>query len=354
MTEDPSIIEPVRYVLVAFVGFIISIAGTYFLIRHLLKRQILDRPNERSSHEVPTPRGGGIAIVGAAGAAWLTGAALAGKLGLPDVVILAAAILLGAVCFIDDLRGLGAVPRLLAQVAAVAPGLWLISDQGGLFHAVFPAALDLAATGFLWLWFINLFNFMDGIDGITGVEICAIGVGVAGLAALGASEARLIDPALALTAAALGFLVWNWRPASIFMGDVGSIPMGYLLGWLLINAGAGTGEHGSAVAACLVLPAYYLADASITLARRLSRGENIFQAHRQHFYQQAAIRGIGHAAICGSVIVANAALMLTAWFLAPERPAWGSALAALIVAILLRWMAAGWGWGNRAEQPGAK
>lgn len=335
-------IEPVRLILVATIGFFASAAGTGLLIRYLIRRQILDRPNERSSHAVPTPRGGGIAVLGSVVAAWLVGLGLSSGAATPDLVVLAASIVLGMVCFIDDLQGLKALPRLLAQCVAVIPGLWLIADHGGLFRAVFPIALDLAATGFLWLWFINLFNFMDGIDGIAGVEIATIGIGLCGLVASGSINPSLLEPALALTAGALGFLIWNWRPARIFMGDVGSIPLGYLIGWLLINAAQGNDGHGTAIVACLILPAYYLSDASITLGRRLLNRENVLQAHRQHFYQQAIIRGVGHATVCGWVIVANAGLVATAWLIASSHPVWAFAMASCIVAVLLLTMAGAW------------
>ena len=346
MTSDALIMEPIRLLIVTAVGFLASTLGTYFLTRYLTKRQILDRPNERSSHEVPTPRGGGIAVLGAVVVAWLIGLGLSDGIGASDITVLSAAVMLGAVCFIDDLRGLGALPRLAAQIVAVAPGLWFVSDGGGLFQAIFPAALDIAATGFLWIWFINLFNFMDGIDGISGVEIAAVGVGLAGLAALGLTAPAVLDPALALTAAALGFLVWNWRPARIFMGDVGSIPMGYLIGWLLITAapddsGAGADISGHQIA-WLILPAYYLADASITLVCRLLKKENILQAHRQHFYQKAVIRGVGHATVCRWIITANTGLVVTAWLIAPTRPAMALAVAAIIVLTLLARMAEPW------------
>lgn len=347
-----TVIEPVRLVSVAAVGFLASTVGTGLLIRYLTKRQILDQPNERSSHSVPTPRGGGIAVLGAVVAAWLTGLALSSNGGIPEIVILGASVLLGLVCFIDDLRGLKALPRLFMQCVAVAPGIWFISDHGGLFRAVLPPLLDLAATGFLWLWFINLFNFMDGIDGLTGVEIATIGIGLAGLVASGAVAPSLLDPALALAAGALGFLVWNWRPAGIFMGDVGSIPLGYLIGWLLINAGQGTAGHGTALVACLILPAYHLSDASITLGRRLLNRENVLRAHRQHFYQKAVIRGVGHGTVCGWVILANAGLIITAWFVAGPYPIWALAMASIIVAILLLQMAGA--WNNRPRQPEAE
>jgi UDP-N-acetylmuramyl pentapeptide phosphotransferase/UDP-N-acetylglucosamine-1-phosphate transferase len=328
-------IDPVRLILVALIGFGLSAGGTRLLIELLNRRQILDQPNERSSHTVPTPRGGGIAVLGSILIAWIAGLALSPDVAMFDLIILGAAAALGLVCFIDDLRGLQALPRLLAQAAAVAPGLWLLSDLGGLFRTFLPPALDLAATGFLWLWFINLFNFMDGIDGITGVQIVAIGIGLAGLVTTGAIAPSLLDPAIALTAGGLGFLVWNWRPARIFMGDVGSIPIGYLIGWLLINGSHGTAEQGTALAACLILPAYYLSDASFTLVRRLISGENVLRAHRQHFYQKAVIRGVGHGVVCGWVMLADGTLIIIAWFLAASHPLWAIASAGCIIMILL-------------------
>jgi UDP-N-acetylmuramyl pentapeptide phosphotransferase/UDP-N-acetylglucosamine-1-phosphate transferase len=352
MVGDMAPIEPVRLILVAAVGFFASTVGTNLLIRFLTRRQILDQPNERSSHTIPTPRGGGIAVLGAALAAWLMGTGLSAGGGMEDVVVLVASAGLGLVCFIDDWRGLSALPRLFAQCVAIVPGLWLISDQGGLFHSFLPPGLDIAATGLFWLWFINLFNFMDGIDGITGVEITSIGIGLAGLAASGAIAPSLLDPAIALTAAALGFLVWNWSPARIFMGDVGSIPIGYLLGWLLIGASQDVGDHGSGIVACLILPAYYLFDASITLGRRLWNRENVLQAHRQHFYQKAAIRGVRHKVVCGWVILANSGLIVTAWFIADLYPIWALALASLIVLLLLSRMIGA--WNTTPSQPEAK
>jgi UDP-N-acetylmuramyl pentapeptide phosphotransferase/UDP-N-acetylglucosamine-1-phosphate transferase len=183
---------------------------------------------------------------------------------------------------------------------------------------------------------------MDGIDGLTGVEIATIGIGLAGLAAGGVITPSLLDPALALTAAALGFLVWNWSPAGIFMGDVGSIPIGYLIGWLLINASSGTTDHGGALIACLILPAYYVADASITLGRRLLNGENVLQAHRQHFYQKAVIRGVSHGVVCGWVILANTGLVLAAWFLVGIYPIGALALAVFMIMVLLLQLSGVW------------
>ena len=150
---------------------------------------------------------------------------------------------------------------------------------------------------------------MDGIDGLAGSEAAAIGVGLLLFSALGSG----LDPGMALLAApilgaALGFLVWNWSPARIFLGDVGSTPLGYLIGFLLLDL-AVRGHWKVA----LILPLYFLADATITLLRRLLRGERIWQAHRQHFYQQAVRRGLGHAAVVRRVIAADLLLIGCAW-----------------------------------------
>lgn len=334
------IVEPIRLAIVATTGAAVSLIGTGLLIRFLAARRILDHPNARSSHSVPTPRGGGIAVLIAVTVGWLLGGWLAGRVAATDLLILAPALALGLVSFVDDLRSLPTLPRFLAQIAAILPGLWLLSEGGGgPFSQLLPIPLDLALTGFLWLWFTNLFNFMDGIDGITGIETASIGIGIAGLAAAGLVPADLIVPALTLSAAALGFLVWNWHPSRIFMGDVGSIPAGFLLGWLLIRAASGETGSGGAWAVALILPAYYLADATLTLLRRLVKGRNVLQAHREHFYQRAVIRGYGHAGVCGRVIAANAALILIAWAQVSIGPGVALCAAAAIVLMLLTWMA---------------
>jgi len=334
-------IEPVRLILIAGVGFLAAFAGTGVLAWYLARRRILDLPNERSSHSVPTPRGGGIAVVGALGLTWLIAAIWAPSSMPPDFPILAAAVLLACMCFIDDLRGLPALPRLGLQIAAVAFGIWHVKDEGGLFAGLLPTALDLLVTGFLWLWFVNLFNFMDGIDGITGVEMVSIGIALAGLAAIGAVTQSILPHAVAVTAVGLGFLVWNWRPARIFMGDVGSVPVGYLIGWILITAAGSAAENGVSPLIVLIPPAYYVADATITLLRRLARGENILEAHRQHYYQCAVIRGHGHDTVCMTIAMANLALAATAWFLAPQQ-IWMAAGASIVIVIgLLFWMTGG-------------
>lgn len=316
-----------------FVVFAATGIATGVVLKVLRRRAILDLPNHRSSHTIPTPRGGGIAVMAVLLPAWAA-IALADGAPPPDLLaVLAGALVLAAVSWIDDLRTLGWPIRLAVQLAAVALGLAAMAEDGLFFQGYLPFWLDRLAAAFLWLWFINLFNFMDGIDGMAGTEAACLGGGLA-LIALATGWPGLTAPlGLAVVAAALGFLVWNWPPAKLFLGDVGSVPLGYLLGWLLLDAAV-----AGAWAAALILPAYYLADATITLLRRLSRGEPIFEPHAQHFYQQAVRGGSSHAEVVRAVLFAN--LVLIALALGATR---GAVLAALVgaaatVAILLRYL----------------
>jgi UDP-N-acetylmuramyl pentapeptide phosphotransferase/UDP-N-acetylglucosamine-1-phosphate transferase len=324
-----------RLALAVLICFPIAWLATAATLRGLQRRGILDRPNARSSHSVPTPRGGGLAIMATLLPAWVV-IVLAGYASRAPLSALAAAAGLALVSWWDDRAELSPGLRLLVQACAVAAGLAALPGAGGVFQGWLPPALDLLATGLLWLWFVNLFNFMDGIDGIAGSEAAAIGGGVALIA--------LVEPAAiglgagllgaSLAAAALGFLCWNWHPARLFMGDVGSIPLGYLLGWLLLALAA-----AGFWAPALILPLYFLVDASWTLARRLLRGERIWQAHREHFYQRAVQAGRSHAAVVRRIILADLVLVgLAAWSV--RGPAWPALLlAAAVVALLLAGLA---------------
>ncbi len=317
---------------------LIACLGTRALIPLLRRAAVLDRPNERSSHVVPTPRGAGIAVVTAVLVPWLAVIAT-GLVGPRMLAICFGAALLAAISWVDDLGGLALSVRLVAQFVAVALGLLAAMPEGSpLFGGWLPPWLDAVAAAIVWVWFINLFNFMDGIDGLAGSEAAATGIGLVLYASVGMTR----DPGLAalsaaLAAAALGFLVWNWAPARIFLGDVGSVPLGYLIGFLLLDVTAGGGWK-----IALILPLYFLADSTITLLRRLSRGERFWLPHRQHFYQRAMQRGLGHAEIVYRVIAADVVLILCGW---ASENGWGiTALgaAAVVVAVLLLSLASEW------------
>ncbi len=315
----------------AVVVALVTWAATWLVLRLLRRWSVLDHPNDRSSHAIPTPRGGGLAVVPVLAATWLVAAALlpVGR-GMP----LAAALALGLalLSWRDDIKSLPIGVRLAGQIAAVAVMLWLAPPAALLFGGLLPPLADRLAAGLLWLWFINAFNFMDGTDGIAGVETASIGVGVALVAGVAGLYVLFPLAGLTLAGAAIGFLVWNWQPARLFLGDVGSVPLGFLLGWLLLSLAG----HGEPVAA-LILPAYFLADAGITLGRRIVRGERFWRAHRQHFYQRAVARGMSHASVARHVLAVNVVLIGLAVLAAAGQggPALGGAAVAL-TALLMR------------------
>ncbi|MDX9859687.1 MAG: glycosyltransferase family 4 protein [Rhodospirillales bacterium] len=312
-------------------------AATRLVLAVLRRRAILDHPNERSSHRVPTPRGGGLAVIPVLLAAWMAATLWGAAAAPPILTVCGLALALGVLSWIDDLKGLSPAWRLLGQAAAVAVALYAV-PPGPIFGGLLPGLLDTLAAALLWLWYINLFNFMDGIDGLSGVEAASTGGGLAVVAILAGLGPTLPTLGLTLAAAALGFLWWNWQPARIFLGDVGSVPLGFLIGWLLLT----TAAHGEAAAAVIVA-LYYLADATLTLGRRALRGEKVWRPHREHFYQQAVQQGASHARVATAVLVVNGLLAALA---AAAALGWaGPALAgaAAVVAALLLFLKGGAG-----------
>jgi UDP-N-acetylmuramyl pentapeptide phosphotransferase/UDP-N-acetylglucosamine-1-phosphate transferase len=315
----------------------VSCVGTRALIPLLRRGRLLDHPNERSLHATPTPVGGGIAVVAAILVAWL--ALIAAGAAPPRLLaVWFAAVMLAIVSWVDDVWPLSPAIRLGPQLAAVGIGLFALAP-GGVFQGWLPPLLDAMATALIWLWFVNLFNFMDGIDGLAGSEAAAIGIGLMLFAGLGVGgDPGLAALAGAIAAAALGFLVWNWAPARVFLGDVGSVPLGYLLGFLLLDV-AGRGAWKIA----LILPLYFLADATITIARRVLRGERVWRPHRQHFYQRAVARGLSHRSVMQRVVAADIALVGCGWAAENGGGLAALALAAAVVAALLLSLADGRG-----------
>jgi len=308
---------------VAAAALAVSAAATRAVIPLLRRKAVLDVPNERSSHRMPTPRGGGWGLLAgllpALAALW----ALDGAAGAAAPAALAGALLLAVVSWLDDRRGLGQATRLAAQAAAAALLLWSLPPDALVLQGVLPPWLDRLGTGIALVWFANLFNFMDGIDGIAGAEAAALGIGIALVATAAAVGGPLAGWGLALAAAAAGFLAWNWHPAKVFMGDVGSVPVGYLAGWLLVELAV-----AGVLAAALLLPMYFVADATYTLLRRALRGERVWRPHREHAYQRAYQRGLRHDAVVLRVTALNAALAALALAAAVAPPAAAAAAVA--------------------------
>lgn len=292
------------------------------LIGWLHRRAIMDVPNDRSSHVEVTPRGGGIATT--AGILLGIAAWIAVDPDSTAPLVLLGMATLAIVSWLDDRSGgLPVGIRLGAQAASVGLVLVTLPMDVTVTHGLVPVLLERLILFLAWMWFTNLFNFMDGINGITGVEMASIGIGFTLLSAL---EGVVAPAGLIVAAAALGFLPWNWGKAKVFLGDVGSVPAGYLLGGMLL-ALAVLGLW----AAALILPMYYWVDATYTLLRRLLRGEKVWQAHRSHFYQQGARKLGSHAAAAGRIAALNLLLVILA---AVSTYSWQAAIGSILLALV--------------------
>ncbi|BAO87176.1 MULTISPECIES: MraY family glycosyltransferase [Caballeronia] len=312
---------------------VLAFAACALILQTLIRtglawRLATDIPNERSLHERPTPRVGGWGVVPVAVIALIVAA--------PSMWLVAAcAVFLAAVSQIDDRRGLPARVRFAAHIVAVV-----------LVIAAHPANVPwwaLALVGFLMLWLVNLYNFMDGSDGLAG-GMALFGFGGYALAALAgpAPDAGLGLASTAVAGAALGFLTLNFHPARIFLGDAGSIPLGFLAGafgyW-----GWQRGAWPVWFPALVFSP--FIADASVTLLRRLARGEKFWQAHREHYYQRMVRLGMGHARtaltwyllMLAGIVLANWAL----WF--PFAGQWAAVASwAVVVVAAGAWVDSRW------------
>ena len=276
------------------------------LLRPLLVRYALARPNARSSHHEPTPQGGGIAVI-AATIIVVGGLAAFAPEVLGDPIRLGALLVptvgLAVLGAADDIHPLGPVSRLVLQAAAVGVVIAALPAEFRVIPEI-PWWLERAGLLVGGIWFVNLVNFMDGIDWMTVAEVVPITAALALFGAMGALPPSASAVAIALCGAMIGFAPFNRPVARLFLGDVGSLPIGLLLGWLLVLLAGG----GHLVAA-LLLPLYYLADATITLLRRLAKSEPVMKAHRSHFYQRALDNGFSVHEVVARVFSLNVSLI---------------------------------------------
>lgn len=282
--------------------------------------------NDRTMHTGTIPKGGGLPLLIAAVA--VTSAFH--PLTALSPALVAGLVAVAALSWRDDKAPLPALLRLPVHFGAAALFVMSLPAEATVFQGWLPFPLDRAFTILALTWMMNLYNFMDGINGIAGAETVAISAGYWLLGATAAATLSHLPLAAALLGASAGFLVWNMRKkALVFLGDAGSVPLGFLTGALMIDLAA-----KGFWAAALILPSYFFADATITLLRRLTRGEKVWQAHKSHFYQRAA-QGYGrHLPVVARITAANA-LLIGAAFLSVNRPWLALALAAAIVTGLL-------------------
>ncbi|MDE5440547.1 glycosyl transferase [Bradyrhizobium sp. CSA207] len=269
--------------------------------RPLLQRYALARPNARSSHRIPTPQGAGIAVI----AATLLVASVWANIAIPPALV-AATVLIALVGFADDIVSLPVLVRLVLQAAAVGAVVFTSPETARIVPAL-PLALERGLILLAGVWFVNLVNFMDGLDLMTAAEVVPVTAALMLLGWLGELSWPAALVATALCGAMLGFAPFNRPVAKVFLGDVGSLPIGLLLGWCLLELA----WHGQPAAA-LLLPAYYLADSTITLFRRIARREPFWSAHRSHFYQRATDNGFTVSRVIAEVLALNLLLALLA------------------------------------------
>ena len=304
--------------------FVVSCALTYLLKGTAKHIGLIDVPNERSSHAVPTPRGGGLAI---AVSSLLALSVLAGSGLVPSRLFLAlvpSGAAVAAVGFVDDRWTLSARIRLLVHfMAASWAVLWIKPVNLFAFERGAPLleglVYVLSTLGIVW--FLNMYNFMDGIDGIAGTQAVFMSLGTVVLSVLSVGITYAVAPAIVIGAASLGFLLWNWPPAKIFLGDIGS---GYL-GFVFAVIGLASGIHDPVAPwTLLILAGVFAVDATFTVIRRFLRGERITQPHRTHGFQLLA-KKLGHRKVTSSIALVNllwllpCALATAAW---PQSVDW--------------------------------
>jgi glycosyltransferase WbpL len=328
------------YLVVVIVAtFCVSSALTRLVLRYTISENIMDVPNPRSMHRTPIPRGGGIAIVvGILGGT----VALTVSGWLPSrtaIALSGGALLLAGIGWMDDRWGVRPYWRLAVQLGAA---VWALVWLGGVQHVhlgahVFQSGLLLniaAAVGIVWL--INLYNFMDGIDGIAAAEAVSVG-SVAGALLWWAGDRGLAGVSAVIAAASGGFLLWNWSPAKIFMGDVGSGVLGYVFAALAI---ASDNSERLFIWQWVLLLGVFVGDATLTLVRRALHSDRVYQAHKQHAYQRAVQAGSTQASVVGAIVLINLCLgsLVAVGEAYPEAQPWVVAAAAALVIALYLWV----------------
>lgn len=317
---------------------LIAFAVCFFLLRWLLRgrlaQAVMDQPNHRSLHTAPTPRIGGLGVL----AGILCGGVLAGGLSSPLLVLMLLLLLLGGFCFLDDRKGLSAAVRLPVHLLVAAAWIISLGKVGADDTAHWLLILGLT---FALGWMMNLYNFMDGANGLAG-GMAAFGFAAYGAAATLAGQPELATLGFVIAASALAFLLFNFDPARVFLGDAGSIPLGFLAGAL--------GLWGWQTAAWplwfpLLVFSPFIVDATVTLLRRALRGEKVWQAHHDHAYQRLVRCGWSHRRLALSAYGLMAACAASALLLrgmdmivvAISLSLWAAIYAALLLVVARRW-----------------
>ncbi|MBA3769020.1 MAG: glycosyltransferase family 4 protein [Blastocatellia bacterium] len=309
---------------IAIIAFVASLGGVHLFRQYALSRGHIDLPNDRSSHEAPTPRGGGLVIAVVVLAAYAVSAFV---FGYPlSKGYLAGSALIVAVSWLDDIYSVAFHWRLLVHIAA---SIFLIADTGYFDSIYLPyhgGDLSLGSVGSILsvaaiIWAVNAYNFMDGIDGIAGSQAAVAGIGwlVVGLVL---DLPGVTTLAIVLFAASVGFLVHNWPPASIFMGDAGSAFLGFSFAAMpFLSRREGDVGHTILPWIALFMIWFFVFDTLMTMLRRLFHRERIWRAHRSHLYQRMVINGLSHRRVTGIYFMLSTGIMVTTSYFAVDRRA---------------------------------
>lgn len=315
-------------------------AGAILILRPILVRHLLAHPNHRSSHKVATPQGGGLGVMFALLVVCALAALLAPRLGAASLIpVLGAACFLTVLGALDDAHALPVSWRFIGQTIAALAIVLTLPAELRILPEIVPLWLERALLVIGTVGFVNAVNFLDGIDWMTVAEVVPITLAVAVMCGFGVVPVGIGLLALALLGAMLGFAIFNKHPASIFLGDAGSLPIGLCLAVMLIYV-----AHASLVAAIL-LPLYMIADTSITLVRRIINKEPFLAAHRSHYYQRAVIGGRSVPQVTARIFLHGLALALLAIGVAlsqsPLLDFFALALGVFSTAATLDWLARG-------------
>ncbi len=309
---------------------------TYLLMKVGLRKGVLDIPNERSSHTSPVPRGGGLAVI----IAFFVFLCVYPNVvdGAIDIAVWKSLLLGGAIIatvgVVDDLNHIPARWRFLTHLLAAALSLSLLPALPVI--PLFGFSLDLGVFAYIFfavllVWFVNLFNFMDGIDGIASIEAITV-LGSAGLILFLQGQMAWLTLFSYLAVCVAGFLIWNWSPAKVFMGDACSGFLGFTLGILMIVTSVGGALN---LWVWLILFGVFIVDATTTLLRRVFHGERWYEAHRSHAYQILSRRFGSHQKVAIGVLIINLAWLLPLGLLAAEAPHWGLPICCIALSPLL-------------------
>ncbi len=297
-----------------FAVFAVSFLGVELFRRWSLKREMLDIPNERSSHSIPTPRGGGLIICFISILTFFIYSFVSGENFYWSYFV--GAIIIAVISLIDDVRTISPFLRILFHSLAAGLVVWSLGGFSDIlipFYGIIQIGFGGNVLAFLWIvWLINAYNFMDGIDGIAATQAVTAGIGWSLIGLVwGIADISFYGAVLAVASG--GFLLLNWQPAKIFMGDVGSAFLGYsfaVLPLFVVNRTGNPILESKLPWIAVFLVWFFVFDSVFTLFKRLFRGEKVWRAHREHIYQKLVISGLPHSTVTGFYGLASVILVL--------------------------------------------